>query len=60
MLQKVSVAYPGNGFKVLGFEEHLKTDYGNENTYKSPWDFQSVCTPAAIYQQYIDSLSAKV
>lgn len=22
----------------LGFEEHLKTDYGDEDTYKSPWD----------------------
>ena len=22
----------------LGFEEHLKTDYGDENTYKSPWE----------------------
>jgi HEPN domain-containing protein len=22
----------------LGFEEHLKTDYGDEDTYKSPWE----------------------
>lgn len=22
----------------LGFEEHLKTDYGDEDTYRSPWD----------------------
>lgn len=22
----------------LGFEKHLKTDYGDEDTYKSPWE----------------------
>lgn len=22
----------------LGFEEHLKTDYGDEDTYKTPWN----------------------
>lgn len=22
----------------LGFEEHLKTDYGDEDTYRSPWE----------------------
>ncbi len=22
----------------LGFEEHLRTDYGDEDTYKSPWE----------------------